>query len=60
VVVAALTFVVWRFTLGASPKVPEPDYSSLIQRHRQTCPGRLCQPLSFENLWTQRSRRTQI
>ena len=26
VVVAALTFVVWKFTLGASPKVPEADY----------------------------------
>jgi CubicO group peptidase (beta-lactamase class C family) len=26
VVVAALAFVVWRFTLGTSSKVPEPDY----------------------------------
>lgn len=26
VVLAALIFVVWKFTLGASPKVPEPDY----------------------------------
>ncbi len=26
VVVAAAAFVVWRFTLGTSPRVPEPDY----------------------------------
>ena len=26
VVVAGLTFVAWRFTLGTSPKVPEPDH----------------------------------
>ena len=26
VVLAALTFVIWKFTLGASPKIPEADY----------------------------------
>ena len=26
VVLAALTFVIWKFSLGASPSVPEADY----------------------------------